>query len=332
MGASGLLGLLKEAFKDWGEDKASRLGAALAYYTIFSIGPLLVVVIAIAGFVFGDEAASGQIVGTIGGVVGENGASMIQEMVKSANKPGAGTIASIIGFATLLLGAAGLFGQLKDALNTIWEVQPRPGLGIIGALKKNVLSFGMVVGTGFLLLASLVVNAALAALGDFLVDKLPGGPLVWQIVNYLISLGVVTLLFALIFKVLPDVNIPWGIVWVGAAVTAFLFVVGQVALGFYFGISDPGSAFGAAGSLVIILVWIYYSAQILFFGAEITQANARLRGAPVTPSKDAVWLNAEARTQQGLRSDNKGGKQDARKAKEPGKAKRSPWFSWSRSA
>ena len=224
MGTGGLFGLLKQAFKDWGEDKASRLGAALAYYTIFSIGPLLVVVIAIAGFVFGEEAASGQIVGTIEGVVGESGALMIEEMVKSANKPGASTIAAIIGFVTLLLGAAGLFGQLKDALNTIWEVQPKPGLGIMGALKKNVLSFGMVVGTGFLLLASLVINAALAALGDFLDDKLPGGPLVWQIVNYAISLAVVTLLFALIFKVLPDVNIPWGIVWVGATVTALLFV------------------------------------------------------------------------------------------------------------
>jgi len=326
MGKGGLLGLLKEAFKDWGEDKASRLWAALAYYTIFSIGPLLVVVIAIAGFVFGDEAASGQIVGTIGGVVGESGALMVEEMVKSANKPGAGIIASTIGFATLLLGAAGLFGQLKDALNTIWEVKPRPGLGIIGALKKNVLSFGMVVGTGFLLLASLVVNAAIAALGDFLVDKLPGGPLLWQIVNYVISLAVVTLLFALIFKVLPDVNIPWGIVWVGAAITALLFVVGQVALGFYFGISDPGSAFGAAGSLVLILVWIYYSAQILFFGAEITQANARRRNAPVTPSKDAMWLTDEARAQQGMSSDNKGGTARKLRGKRPGEVRKSPWF------
>ena len=330
MGPGGLLGLLKQAFKDWGEDKASRLGAALAYYTIFSIGPLLVVVIAIAGFVFGAEAASGQIVGTIGGVVGESGATMIQEMVKSANKPGAGTIASVIGLVTLLLGAAGLFGQLKDALNTIWEVKPKPGLGIMGMLKKNVLSFGMVVGTGFLLLASLVVNAALAALGDFLVDKLPGGPLLWQIVNYAISFAVVTLLFALIFKVLPDVNIPWGIVWVGAAVTALLFVVGQVALGFYFGISDPGSAFGAAGSLVIILVWIYYSAQILFFGAEITQATASLRNAPVTPSKDAMWLTEEARAQQGMSSDNKGCKKRKEQEKQSREIKRSPWFGWSK--
>jgi len=328
MGTKGLFGLLKDSFKEWGEDKASRLGAALAYYTIFSIGPLLVVVIAIAGFVFGEEAASGQIVDTIGGVVGESGATMIQEMVKSANKPGAGTIAGVIGLLTLLLGAAGLFGQLKDALNTIWGVQPKPGLGIMGMLRKNVLSFGMVVGTGFLLLASLVVNAALAALADFLVDKLPGGPLLWQIVNYAISLGVVTLLFALIFKVLPDVNIPWGIVWVGAAVTAFLFVVGQVALGFYFGISDPGSAFGAAGSLVIILVWIYYSAQILFFGAEITQVNSRLRGEPITPSKDAEWITGEARAQQGMRSDIKGSRAGKSRRDQPGEIKASPWFGW----
>lgn len=324
MGVKDIFGLLKDAFKDWGEDKATRLGAALAYYTIFSIGPLLVVAIAVAGFVFGEEAASGQIVGTIGGVVGESGATMIQEMVKSASKPGAGIIATVIGLATLLLGASGLFGQLKDALNTIWEVQPKPGLGFIGALKKNFLSFGMVVGTGFLLMVSLVLSAALAAVGDLLEGTLPGGPLLWQVLNYIISFGVVTLLFAIIFKVLPDVKIPWKNVWIGAAVTSLLFVIGQIVLGFYFGISDPGSAFGAAGSLVLILVWIYYSALILFFGAEITQVYAAKHGSPVEPSEDAEWITEEARAQQGMKSGGKGKTERSKRAPEPRRP--SPWF------
>lgn len=318
-----LFGLLRDAFKEWSEDKASRLGAALAYYTIFSIGPLLVVVIAIAGQVFGEEAAQGRIVGAIQDVVGEGGADMIQGMIKSANQPGAGIVAGSIGTITLLLGAAGLFGQLKDALNTIWEVMPKPGGGIIGAVKKNFLSFAMVLGTGFLLMVSLVVNAALAALGDFLSDTLPGGPLLWQVLNYGISLGVLTLMFAMIFKVLPDVKMPWSNVWIGALFTAVLFVLGQIGLGFYFGLSDPGSAFGVAGSLVLILVWIYYSAQILFFGAELTQVYAKQRGAPVTPSDHAMWITEEARAQQGLA----GGESRKRKHSRPVELRRpSPWF------
>jgi membrane protein len=320
-----LFGLLKDAFKEWSEDKASRLGAALAYYTIFSIGPLLVVVIAIAGEVFGDEAARGQIKSTIQGVVGPSGADMIEGMIKSANQPGVGSIAAVIGTVTLLLGAAGLFGQLKDALNTIWEVMPKPGGGIMGAIKNNFLSFTMVLGTGFLLMVSLVVNAVLAALGEFLSDTLPGGPLLWQILNYVISLLVLTLMFAMIFKVLPDVKMPWSNVWIGALFTAVLFVLGQIGLGFYFGISEPGSAFGAAGSLVLILVWIYYSAQILFFGAELTQVYAKQRGSPVTPSDNAMWITEEARAQQGMAG---GDARKQRRARPPQLRKPSPWFKY----
>lgn len=318
-----LISLFKDAFKEWGEDKASRLGAALAYYTIFSIGPLLVVIIAIAGRVFGEEAARGQIVGTISGSVGEAGAEMIQSMIRSANEPGAGIVASVLGGATLLLGAAGLFSQLKDALNTIWDVKPKPGMGIMGVIRNNFLSFTMVLGTGFMLLVSLVINAALAAVGKQLEDVLPGGPLVWQIVNYVVSLLVITLLFAMIFKLLPDVKMPWHNVWVGALITAVLLVLGQIALGFYFGLSNPGSAFGAAGSLVLILVWIYYSAQILFFGAELTQVYARAHGTPPVPADHATWISEDARARQGL-SGGTARDKASRRASE--RAAESPWF------
>jgi membrane protein len=294
--------LLRDAFKDWGEDKAARLGAALAYYTIFSIGPLLVLIIAIAGKVFGEEAARGQIVGTIGSVVGSDAAAFIQEMVKTAGEPASSTIAGIVGTVTLLLGAAGFFGQLKDALNTIWEVQPKPGLGIMGFVKRNLLTFAMVAASGFLLLVSLVINAALAALGDFLEARLLVNAFVWQVVNYAATFGVITLVFAMIYKVLPDVKIPWRNVWVGALITAMLFVLGQVALGFYFGLSNPGTAFGAAGSLVVVLVWIYYSAQILFFGAEVTQVYSYRYGAPVRPDEHAEWVSQEMLAKQGIKT------------------------------
>ena len=270
--------LLKAAFSDWTEDRAPMLGAALAYYTIFSMGPLLVVVISIAGFVLGDAAASGQISSSIRDVLGEEGARTVEGMIASASAPGAGIIATVIGIVTLLLGAMGIFGQLKTALNIIWEAPVKKGGGILGVLRQNLLSFGMVIACGFLLLASLVVNAVLASLGKFINDVLPGGPLLWQIVNYVIGLGVITLLFALIFKFLPDVSIAWSDVWLGAFITALLFMLGQIVLGIYFSIANVGSAFGAAGSLVIILVWIYYSAQLAFLGAEITQVYANTHG------------------------------------------------------
>ena len=325
--------LLRDAFKDWGDDRAARLGAALAYYTIFSIGPLLVIIIAIAGKVFGEEAARGQIVGTIGAVVGPDTAAFIQNMIKTAGEPASNTIAGITGTVTLLLGAAGFFGQLKDALNTVWEVQPRPGLGIMGIVRRNILTFAMVVAAAFLLLVSLVVNAALAALGDYLKGVLSIDPLVWQVINYAATFAVITLVFAMIYKVLPDVKIPWRNVWVGALVTALLFLLGQIALGLYFGLSNPGSAFGAAGSLVVVLVWIYYSAQILFFGAEITQVYSSRYGLPVRPEHYAERITPEARAQQGMAgAKSSGARQDDRSRASAGtgqgsaEATKSPWF------
>jgi membrane protein len=299
MGQKRWFSLLKETFKAWREDKAARLGAALAYYTIFSIGPLLLVIIAIVGFVLGPQAAEGKLVSTISGVVGEQGAQVIQEAIKNASKPGAGILASVIGVVTLLLGATGIFGQLQDALDTIWKVEPPKGGGIMGTIKARAVPFLMLLGCGLLLFALLVANSVLAVLGKFVSNNLPGGAFLWEAVNFVITLGVLTLLFAMIFKFLPDTEIAWKDVWVGAALTSVLFAVGQLGLGFYLSITNVGSPYGAAGSLVVVLVWIYYSAQILLFGAEFTRIYAQHHGsraqAPKSetrprPLKESPWF------------------------------------------
>ncbi|HEV2721062.1 MAG TPA: YihY/virulence factor BrkB family protein [Thermoanaerobaculia bacterium] len=270
--------LFKQAFTEFGDDKAQRLGAALAYYTIFSLAPLLLIAIAIAGLIFGREAAQGQIFDQLRTVLGPQAAAAVQEMVKGAAKPKSGTIATVVGIVTLLFGAAGVFGQLKDALNTIWNVEPKKTGGIMAMIKDRFLSFAMVLGTGFLLLVSLVIDSAIAAAGHFLGNRMHGGEALWQGIQLVVSLAVVTLLFALIFRFLPDVHPAWRDVWFGALFTAVLFVVGKFALGLYLGKSAVGSSYGAAGSLVVLLLWVYYSAQILFFGAEFTQVYARTHG------------------------------------------------------
>jgi len=322
MGIKGIFGVVRDAFKDWGEDKASRLGASLAYYTIFSLGPLLLIVIAIASLVF--ENAEDQIVGTISSVVGKEGGDVIEQTIQNANKGGANIIATIIGIVTLLLGASGVFGQLKDALNTIWEVKPKPGLGLMATLKERFLSFTMVLGTGFLLLVSLVLNAAVAALGVFLNRFLPGGEIVGQVVNFVITFAVITLMFALLYKFLPDVKIGWSDVWVGAAITALLFALGQFALGLYLSFGDVGSSFGATGSLVVVLVWIYYSAQIFLLGAELTQVYTNRYGSHVQPAENAEFVTQEQRAQEGITPE---GKTDKPKQPVRKPLKASPWFS-----
>ncbi|MEH2361485.1 YihY/virulence factor BrkB family protein [Nostoc sp.] len=283
--------LLQETFKEWSEDKASRLAAALAYYTIFSIAPLLIIVIAIAGAVFGEEAARGQIVGQIQGLVGKDGAAFIQTAIQNANKPQTGAIASIISVVVLLLGATGLFTELQDSLNTIWEVKPKPGRGVTNMIRLRFLSFAMVIGIGFLLLVSLVISTALAALVTFFSNLIPGVDFLWQILNFIVSFAITTFLFGLIFKVLPDVKIAWSDVLIGAALTSFLFSIGKFLLGQYLGNGSFGSAYGAAGSLVVILAWVNYAAQILFFGAEFTQVYARRYGSGITPTKNAIPLS-----------------------------------------
>jgi membrane protein len=279
--------LLTAAASKWSEDKAPRLGAALAYYTVFSLAPLLVIIIGIAGLVFSQKAAEGAIVEQISGLVGEQSAAAIQAMLAKAHTPSSGALATIVGIATLLLGASGLFGQLQDALNTIWGVEPKPGRGVLGMLKDRFLSFVAILGTAFLLLVSLVLSALLAAAGRAFNALLPAPETVLHIANFLLSFGVIMALFAMMFKVLPDVKIAWRDVWLGAGVTSLLFTVGKYALALYLGKSDMGSAYGAAGSLVIILVWVYYSAQILLFGAEFTAVYANEYGSRIVPAENA---------------------------------------------
>ncbi len=300
MNPKSLFEMLKDTFKEWSEDKASRLAAALAYYTVFSIAPLLVVVIGIAAFFFGRNVSQQQIMSQVQGLVGAQGAQLIATMIQNASKPSSSLPATVIGLATLLLGAAGLFGALQDSLNTIWGVAPNPKRGILGTIKDRFLSFTMVLGTGFLLLVSLSVSAALTAVGTYFGNKIAGFSTAWQGVDFLVSFAVITLLFAMIYKVLPDVEIAWSDVWIGAAVTALLFVIGKFLIGLYLGRGSVGSVYGAAGSLAILLIWVYYSAQILFFGAEFTQVYAHHRGSRIKPSADAILLTDEARTQQGI--------------------------------
>lgn len=294
--------LFQETFKEWSEDKASRLAAALAYYTIFSIAPLLIIVIAIAGAVFGEEAARGEIVRQIQGLVGKDGAEFIQTAIQNANRPQTGTIASLISIVLLILGATGLFTELQDALNTIWEVKPKPGRGVKNIVRQRFLSFAMVLGIGFLLLVSLVISAALAAIVTYFSNLLPGVDFVWQIISFILSFSITTVLFGLIFKVLPDVKITWRDVLIGAMLTSLLFSIGRFLLGQYLGNSSFGSTYGAAGSLVVIIAWVYYAAQILFFGAEFTQVYSRRHGSGITPTKNAMPLADNTPARQGLNS------------------------------
>jgi membrane protein len=300
MDLKGHWALLKEAGREWLEDKAPRLGAALAYYTALSIAPLLVIAIFIAGMVFGKEAAQGYLLDQIRDFVGVQGGQAIETMLAHANQPRTGFLAAVLGVITLLAGAAGVVSQLQDALNTIWEVAPKPGRGIIGFVKDQFLSLAAVLGLGFLLLVSLILSTVLTALASFFVGLMPALAPALEGTNFVVSLAVIALLFALIFKLLPDAKIAWNDVWVGAALTALLFTLGKFLMGLYLGRSGITSTYGAAGSLVALLVWVYYSAQIVFFGAEFTKAYANRFGSRIVPSKDAVPLTEEARAEQGM--------------------------------
>jgi membrane protein len=287
------LTIFKQTISEFSRDKVPRLGAALAYYTIFSLAPLLLIVIAIAGIAFGHDAAQGKIFEQLKGVLGATTAAAMQEMVKNAAKPKSGSIATILGVATLILGASGVFGQLKDALNTIWDVKPKEGGGVMALIKDRFLSFAMVFGVGFLLMVSLVIDTAIAAMGKYAGNHLPGGEPLWHFVELAFSFCVVTVLMAGIFRLLPDLKIEWRDVWLGAALTSLLIVLGKFALSIYFAKSAVGSSFGAAGSLVIVLLWVYYSAQILLFGAEFTQVYARSHGRRKEESKEAKPKDAK---------------------------------------
>lgn len=282
--------LLKITFSQWRQDQASVMAAALAYYTVFSLAPLLIIVIAIAGAVFGEQAAKGELVMQMQGLIGKEGAQLIQTAIENASQldPSQGPIPTLINIVLLLSGASVIFGQLQQSLNRIWNVEPKPGNGIIDFLRKRLLSFSIVLVIGFLLLVSLVISTILVILGNYLRDLVPGFTYLWQLLNFLVSFGIVTLLFALIFKILPDAQIAWKDVWMGAALTALLFDIGKFILGFYLGKTSLASAYGAAGSLVIILTWVFYSAQILFLGAEFTQVYVRSGGKEIAPVEYAM--------------------------------------------
>lgn len=293
--------LLKDSGNNWLEDKAMRMGAALAYYTAFSIAPLLIIAIGIASLAFGRSAAEQQIVGQISGIVGQSAAEAIQGMLQHAWDTTGGVWATVVGIIVLLIGSTGVFVELEDSLNTIWKVTPRPGRPLWEILRERFLSFVVVVGIGFLLLVSLLVSAALSALGHFLTPaSQPGGVILWQVINNLISFVFITLLFAFMLKALPDVKIPWRAVWLGAVVAAVLFTVGKYLIGLYLGRTSTASAFGAAGSLVLILVWVYYSALIFLFGVELTRVYALRSGIPIPPADHAVSLTPADLARQGI--------------------------------
>jgi membrane protein len=280
--------VLKETGTAWDEDNVTRLAASLAYYTLLSIAPLIILAVAVTGLAFGEAAAREHIAGELAGVVGAGAAEAIQSIAKNAHTPGTGVLSISVGLVVLLFGASGVFGELQAALNTVWDVAPKPGRGIWGIVKDRFFSFTLVVGVAFLLLVSLIASAALTWLGQVFEQSLPGGALVWQVLNFGISLAVVTALFALIFKTLPDVHIQWRDVWVGAAVTAALFTLGKFVLGLYLGGAGVGSAYGAAGSIIALVIWVYYSAQVLLVGAEFTEVYARRFGSRITPDEQAV--------------------------------------------
>ena len=292
MNVKAVFGLGKETVAQWSEDKCARLGAALSYYTIFAIPPLFVIVIFIASLVFDENDVRSSLFGQVGGLVGEKGAGAIESALSASNPEKKGMWASLLAVLTLLVTSTGLFIELQSALNSIWGVESKPGQGIKGFIKNRLLSFAMIVCIGFLLLVSLILSAAVSAVSKYFSVLVPGLDVLWAIVNFVVSLGVIAVLFAMIFKVLPDVKIAWRDVWVGAALTALLFTVGKFLLGLYLGQNSAVSAYGAAGSIVLILLWVYYSAQILFFGAEFTQVYANQYGTQLVPKAHARWVEA----------------------------------------
>jgi membrane protein len=267
--------LLGETCSEWYNDRAPRLGAALAYYTVFALAPGLILIISLAGVLLGEEAAQGQIISQVEDLAGEAGAEAVRAAIDSARHAGNSVLATGLGAVTLLFGLWGVFGELQDALNSIWGVRGRSGGGVIGAIKRRFWSFTMVVGIGFLLLISLAASAWLAALGKFFAGLLPLPAAMMETANALLSFVVITFMFAVIYKLLPDVKIAWRNVWTGAAVTAMLFTIGKTLIGLYLGRSTVASVYGAAGSLIVMLLWVYYSAQVVFFGAEFTKVYAR---------------------------------------------------------
>ncbi len=284
------ISLLKQTFSEWLDDKVPQLGAALAYYTVFSLAPLVLLLLAIVGFLFRNDPAGAwqKVTEQMSYFLDKSAIDVVQGIAQKASQPSKGVLATSIGILLALFGASGVFGQLQDALNTIWGVKTKPGVGIMGFIRSRFLSFAMVAGVCFLLLVSLVLESLLKSFSHYVQAMLPGGIVIALVVYSTFDLAVVVLLFASIFKFLPDVKIQWRDVWIGALMTAIFFAIGKWALGLYLGSGTAASAYGAASSLITLLLWIYYSSQILLFGAEFTQVYAARAGRAFVPDKYAV--------------------------------------------
>lgn len=293
--------VLKDSFNGFSDDKVLKLSAALAYYTVFSIGPLIIVVIYLAGIIYGREAIQGSIFSHIEGLVGADAAQQIQNMIKNAVLNNKGNVAAIIGVVTLILGATGVFAEIQESVNMIWGLKPKPKKSWLKMIMNRLLSFSVIVSLGFILMVSLILTGLIEALMGRLQAYFPHVTIVLvYIVNLLITFIIISTLFAIIFKVLPDAKIKWRDVLTGSMVTAVLFMAGKFAITFYIGSSNIGGTYGAAGSLVVLLLWVYYSSVILYFGAEFTKAYAANFGSPIHPSEYAVWVkNIEVEEQKG---------------------------------
>src|SRR5213595_3900506 len=288
------LSLLKQTFSEWLEDKAPQLGAALAYYTVFSLAPLILVLLAVVGLLFhNDPGAWNKLTEQMGAFLDKGGVEMVRNIAQKASQPSKGVLATVIGVLLALFGASGVFGQLQDALNTVWGVKAKPGGGIWGFLRSRFLSFAMVGGVCFLLLVSLTLESVLKGFSHWVQSVLPGGIVIALVVYWIFDLAVVILLFGVMFRFLPDAKVHWRDVWIGAAITAILFAVGKWALAPYLGSGSAASAYGAASSLITLLLWVYYSAQILLFGAEFTQVYASQAGRGIKPDEHAICVETK---------------------------------------
>jgi len=288
--------ILKAAFNGFMDDRALKLSASLAYYTIFSLGPLLLLLISLAGVFFGQEAIKGKVFGEINGLVGNDAAKQIQDIIKNLEMSGKSTISVIIGSVTLIIGATTVFGEIQESINMIWKVKPKPKKGWVKLIKDRLLSSSLIITLGFLLLVSLIINGVLMVLSDRLMTFLPDVTVIlFEVINAVISFIVISVLFGVIFKVLPDAKIAWKDVRSGAIFTTVLFMIGRLVIGIYIESSGTSSTYGAAGSLIVILLWIYYTAAILYFGAEFTRAYADFKGVKIKPAEFAVYVETTER-------------------------------------
>jgi membrane protein len=288
MNAKRFISMFQKTVGNWNKHEGPRLGAALAFYTVLSLSPLVILVVALAGLVFTRSTAQAHILGQVQAMIGPEGGKAVETMLINAQKPAAGLVGTVIGLLSLLFGASGVFTELRSVLNMIWDVNPEKTAGIVGMLRERFFSFGMVLSIGFLLLVSLILSTVLAAMGKFFGGLLPVPAPILVALNFTISFAGIAALFALIFRFVPETKVRWNDVWLGAIVTALFFTIGKTLIGFYLGKSGVGSTYGAAGSIIVVIVWVYYSAQIFFFGAEFTHTYAQDRLFAATPGAEPV--------------------------------------------